>query len=80
VLSEPRIGFKDSLNAILIAELADNDAWNTLIAMAEEAGLKKEAGSFRRALQEEVEHLQIIRDIIEQAFVGSGAMEEREIA
>jgi bacterioferritin (cytochrome b1) len=60
-ITEPRTTFVQSLNAILIAELADNDGWQTLIAMARAAGQDELAERFTAALSEEDEHLRQVR-------------------
>jgi rubrerythrin len=80
VLTDPGIGFVDSLEAILVAELADNDAWSLLILLTEEAGLEEVAASFQEALEKEEEHLEIVRSWLEKACLDSGSSERREIA
>lgn len=61
VISEPRTTFVQSLNAILVAELADNDSWQSLIALARAAGLNDMAERFDAALEAEDEHLAQVR-------------------
>jgi hypothetical protein len=65
VADSGRLGFVDSLQAALMAELTDNDSWALLVQLAKEAGLLEEATAFREALQEEQEHLESIRTWIE---------------
>jgi rubrerythrin len=60
-LSDPRSTFYQGLDAILIAELADNDAWHMLVELAEGMGLKDMAAAFRQASAEEDVHLEQIR-------------------
>jgi hypothetical protein len=60
-LSNPRTSFYHALDAILIAELADNDAWHLLVELAEGMGLDDMAISFRQASAEEDAHLERIR-------------------
>jgi len=61
LLSDPRTTFAQALDAILIAELADNEGWKLLITLAEGMGQDAMATSFRRALAEEDVHLDTIR-------------------
>lgn len=61
VISDPRAGMAESLNALLIAELADNDGWAMLIDLAERMGQDDIAQRFSQALVEEEEHLQSVR-------------------
>jgi hypothetical protein len=60
-LSDPRSTFYQGLDAILIAELADNEGWRMLVELAEGMGLKDMAAAFRQANAEEDAHLQQIR-------------------
>jgi hypothetical protein len=41
----------------LIAELADNACWETLIVLAQELGQEEMVGRFQRALADEADHL-----------------------
>lgn len=66
VAVEPRANFAQTLEVILIAELADNDGWQLLIRLTEEAGLDDVASTFRKALQEENEHLSFVREWVEK--------------
>jgi hypothetical protein len=61
VLNDPRTTFSDCLNAMLIAELTDVDAWSLLATLAEGIGEDELASSFRDALLEENHHLQQVR-------------------
>jgi len=61
VLSDPRVTLTEALKAILIAELADNDAWTTLADLAERMDLEDLAAEFRNALAVEEEHLTRVR-------------------
>ncbi len=60
-LSDPRSTFYQGLDAMLIAELADNDAWHMLVELAEGMGLKDMAAAFSQASAEEEAHLEQIR-------------------
>ena len=67
VVTDPMTNVTQSLHALLIAELADNDAWDELIALAEEMGQKDMAKKFQGARDAEREHLQTVRDWHKQA-------------
>lgn len=56
ILTDPRTTVVQALHAILIAELADNAAWELLQELAEDAGEKELARKFAQALEEEGEH------------------------
>jgi len=76
VLTDPRTSVAQCLEAILIAELADNDAWQMLILFAEKMGMDEMARDFGVALSEEDIHLMQIRQwyqrmVFEDASVGS---------
>lgn len=60
-VTDPRTTLTQCLDAILTAELADNDGWKMLIALTEAAGQDDLAARFTEALAEEDVHLQSIR-------------------
>lgn len=62
VISDPRTTLPGALQAMLIAELADNDGWDLLIQMTRAAGHQALADAFARAKTEEDEHLDLVRD------------------
>lgn len=66
IISDPRMSVAQSLHAIHVAELADNDGWQLLIKLAEEMGQDDMAARFRQALAEEDRHLAEIRRLMEQ--------------
>lgn len=70
VLNDPRTTFTDCLNAMLIAELTDVDAWQLLATLAEGIGEEELAKSFREALLEENHHLQMVRGWYQQNVLG----------
>jgi ferritin-like protein len=70
VLNDPRTTFTDCLNAMLIAELTDVDAWNLLATLAEGIGEDDLAQQFREALLAENHHLQLVRSWYQQAVIG----------
>lgn len=61
VVTDPRTTLAQSLNAVLIAELADNAGWELLIALAQDAGESEIVQQFERAMAEEEEHLAIVK-------------------
>lgn len=64
VLADPRTTFAQCLEAIMIAELADGDAWDRLSQLADAFGQSEMASKFRDALSEEREHESIIRKLL----------------
>ena len=64
ILTDPRTNLAQSLNAILIAELADNAGWELLIALADQAGQTEFVKSFTRAREEEDHHLVEIKRLL----------------
>ncbi len=65
VLVDPRTSLLQCLEAILIAELADNDGWEILIELAKKAGHDELVRPFVAALEEERDHLARVRGWIE---------------
>lgn len=61
VLADPRASLLHSLEAILVAELADNDCWKTLGMLAEEVGEDQLGRQFQQAFATEQEHLAKVR-------------------
>jgi hypothetical protein len=61
VIVDPRTTLLQSLEAILIAELADNACWEALIALAQQAGEDTLVQPFEQALVTEQEHLMKVR-------------------
>jgi hypothetical protein len=57
VIVDPRTTLLQSLEAILIAELADNACWEALMALAQEAGEDTLMTQCEQALLTEQEHL-----------------------
>jgi len=70
VLNDPRTTFADCLNAMLVAELTDVDAWNLLATLAEGIGEDQLAKRFRDALLEENHHLQMVRGWYQKCVMG----------
>jgi hypothetical protein len=70
VLTDSRTTFLQCLDAILMAELADNDCWDHLIELVSEAGLKDTAERFRQAREHEDRHLGTVRRWIREMTTG----------
>lgn len=66
VMTDPRTNIAQTLEALLIAELADNDSWNLLIEMAKEAGKDDFVEKFEEARREEQQHLTGIRSLVKK--------------
>jgi hypothetical protein len=67
VVTDARTDLLQCLEAVLTAELVDNDCWSALIELAEAAGQDRLATRFREALEHEREHLENVR-----AWVAAG--------
>ncbi len=61
VLSDPRTNLMQCLEAVLVAELADNECWTTLEALARQAGHDDLAAGCARAIAHERDHLRDVR-------------------
>jgi rubrerythrin len=61
VLTDPRTSLQECLEAILIAELVDNDCWENLSDLAAGLGEDELSSMFRGALEQEREHLTRVR-------------------
>ena len=61
VVTDPKTTVNQSLHAILVAELADNDAWEELVLLAREMGHDALAERFEEASRHEMEHLSTIQ-------------------
>jgi rubrerythrin len=67
VIVDPRTTLLQSLEAILIAELADNACWEALIELAQEADEDTLVEQFQEALRNEQDHLAKV-----QAWLAAG--------
>lgn len=61
VMVDPRTTLAQSLEALLVVELADNDCWMALAQLASEAGEDELAMKFNEALSHEQQHLMRVR-------------------
>jgi rubrerythrin len=75
VVTDPMTSATQSLHAILIAELADNDAWDELVLLAQELGQDDMVGQFAAARDQEREHLATIRQWHQE-----GTLRESQVA
>ena len=64
---DARTSLPQALEAMLVAELADGDAWDTLIELVGEAGGDIELQLFENAATEEAKHLDRVRSWIASA-------------
>jgi hypothetical protein len=71
VLVDPRTNLKQSLEALLVAELTDNAGWELLIELARGLGQDELVTRFQAALDAEAEHLVWVTK-----WVAAGAMGE----
>jgi hypothetical protein len=62
VMVDPRTTFKQCLEAALVAELADNAAWEMLTELAIQSDQKDLGKLFEAAQEEEVVHLEDVRN------------------
>jgi rubrerythrin len=67
VMVDPRTTLAQCLEAALLAELADNAAWETLSELAAQNGENELARQFEAARREEVEHLERVKSWIVMA-------------
>jgi rubrerythrin len=74
VLTDPRTTLSQCLDAMLTAELTDNDAWQLLVDLAEGLGHDDLAAQFRIALQQEEQHLVLVRGWVEGALLGQAGV------
>lgn len=74
VVSDPRTSVAQSLHAIHIAELADNDGWELLIQLAQDFGQDDMVSDFRLALAEEDVHLATIRDVMKTSCLSEAGV------
>jgi rubrerythrin len=70
VVTDPRTTLGQSLHAILVAEMADQNGWELLIALARDHGQDGLATDFETALNEERGHLQQVQRWVEEAVLG----------
>jgi rubrerythrin len=71
VVTDPRTTVAQSLHAILVGEMTDNNGWEMLIAIAEQQNQPAMAADFMTALQNEREHLRQVQAWFQEATLGT---------
>jgi len=74
VLADPRTTLSQCLDALLMVELVDNDAWVLLAELADGFGQKEMADRFRVALADEEEHLLLVRRWVNRGVTGQAGL------
>lgn len=81
VVADPRTTLAQSLHAMLVAELADNEGWDMLIELATSMGNEALVADFHNALQAEEKHLAHVRQwVAEHALADMEGEVEKEAA
>lgn len=75
VVTDPRTTLTQCLEAMLVAELTDNDAWGLLANLADGVGQDEMAAQFREALVNEKEHLRKVRGWLAAALRGQAGID-----
>lgn len=73
VVTDPRTTLAQSLHAVLVAEMTDNNGWDHLITLAQENGQIAMASDFEAARNEERTHLHSVERWLEEAMFGAPA-------
>ena len=71
VLTDPRSSLAQCLQAMLTAELTDNDGWTLLINLADNLGFDDLKAEFETALEHEEEHLLNVRNWLSECVLES---------
>ena len=71
VLTDPRSSMTQCLQAMLTAELTDNDGWQLLIKLADNLGHDERKAEFQAALANEEVHLQNVRAWLSESVLDS---------
>lgn len=64
---DPRTSFAQCLEAALVIELADNDCWDALVQLADQASQTDLVTKFEKAIRDERDHLMKVRSWLAQA-------------
>lgn len=75
VLADPRTTLTQALEAVLIAELTDNDAWSVLSELAAGLGHDEIAARFSHAVDQEQDHLIRVRRWVSAGLLGQAGIE-----
>ncbi len=70
VLTDPRTNIAQGMGALLTIELEDNAAWELLIELAEAGGHPNIAKGFKKAKDQEDDHLVKIKTLIRRDLIG----------
>jgi rubrerythrin len=79
-LTDPRTTLTEALKVILSAELADSDAWETLVEVASGLDQEELVAQFREAAVEEESHLTRVRAWVMLAIAGQTGIEPPPLA
>jgi len=79
-VTDPRATFCQALDAVLVAELADNDGWRMLIDLADGMGQSGMVERFQAALAEEDIHLETIRRWVTELVREEAGLEAASVA
>lgn len=71
ILTDPRSSMTQCLQAMLTAELTDNDGWLLLIKLADNLGYEELKVEFETALENEEQHLQNVRAWVTECVLDS---------
>jgi rubrerythrin len=74
VLTDPRTTLSQCLDALLMVELVDNDAWVLLADLADGFGQNEMGDRFRVALADEEEHLTLVRRWVNRGVAGQAGL------
>jgi hypothetical protein len=77
IVSDPRTTIPQTLQAILSAELADNDGWQMLKELAGQLGFSDLETKCEKAFEEEQEHLENVRGWLSEITLSEAVGEER---
>ena len=76
IVSDPRTTIPQTLQAMLTAELADNDGWQMLKELARELGNSTLEKQCEKAFQEEQEHLENVRTWLSETTLSEALGED----
>lgn len=79
IVSDPRTTIPQTLQAILSAELADNDGWQMLGELAGQLGFSELVTKCEKAFEEEQEHLENVRGWLSEMTLSEAAGEEQAL-
>jgi len=74
VLNDPRTSVAQCVQSLVIAERTDNDSWELLILLAEQAGLDEEVQKFKVAKSAEEKHFLYIHRWFQQLTLNNGGV------